>query len=405
MVNSTKTPPLQVLREAAPAQNWWLSPTAIAHAAFVPTGIVTVLLGPVLPTLSARWSLSDAQAGEFFTAQFLASTVGVALSGVLVPRLGYRVVIVLGLVFMAAGVAALPLGSRLLGMAAVAAYGIGLGLAIPACNLLVAEVNPEKRAAAVSLLNFSWSVGAVACPFLLTPFQHKGDIAIFFYALAGFVMLIAILLARVTFPRPARPSQQPSPNVQPLLRMLRSRVAIVLGTLFFVYVGTENAMGGWLASYARRLSNAPGTLWVTAPSFFYVGLLTGRALAPGFLRWMDELRLARISMSCALIGMIALLSVHSVAGAMMSATVIGLGFAAMYPITISLLSSNFGSGATRLGSVMFMLASIGAACMPWLVGVISTHMSSLKVGLSIPLAGSILMLILYGCEWQTNTAS
>ena len=248
-------------------------------------------------------------------------------------------------------------------------------------------------------------MGAVACPFLLAPFQHKGDIANFFYALAGFALLIAILLARVAFPQPARSSQLPSANVQPLLRTLRSRIAIVLGTLFFVYVGTENAMGGWLASYAKRLSDTPGTLWVTAPSFFYAGLLAGRALAPVFLRWMVELRLARISMTCALVGMIALLAVHSVAGVMMSAAVIGLGFAAMYPITISLLSSNFGSGATRLGSVMFMLAGIGAACMPWLVGVTSTHMSSLKVGLSIPLAGSILMLTLYGREWQTNAAS
>src|SRR5437588_1651519 len=244
------------------------TPTAVAHAAFVPTGIATVLLGPVLPALSARWSLSDAQAGEFFFAEFLASTLGVILSGMLVPGLGYKSVIVLGLLFMAGGVGTLTMGSRLLGMTAVAGYGIGLGLTIPACNLLVAEVNPGKRAAAVSLLNFSWSVGAVACPFLLAPFQHKGDIANFFYALAGFALLIAILLARVAFPQPARSSQLPSANVQPLLRMLRSRIAIVLGTLFFVYVGTENAMGGWLASYAKRLSDTPGTLWVTAPSFF-----------------------------------------------------------------------------------------------------------------------------------------
>ncbi len=404
MVNSSKTPILEELRESAPPRRSWLTPTAVAHAAFVPTGIVTVLLGPVLPTLSARWSLSDAQAGQFFTAQFLASSVGVAMSGALIPRLGYRVVIVLGLIFMAAGVGLLPLGSRGMGMAAVAGYGVGLGLTIPACNLLVAEVNPGKRAAAVSLLNFSWSVGAVACPFLLEPFEHKGDIASSFYGLAGFVLLIAIVLARVAFP-PAAKSCQPVTAKMPLLRMLRSPGAIALGTLFFVYVGSENAMGGWLASYAKRLSDTPGTLWVTAPSFFYAGLLAGRALAPVLLRWMVELRLARISMACALLGMIGLVAARSMAGVMISATVIGLGFAAMYPITISLLSSNFGTGATRLGSVMFMLAGFGAACMPWLVGVTSTHMSSLKVGLSIPLAGSVLMLILYGREWRTSAGS
>ena len=131
MSNSTKTPGFADLRNAAPGRQPFLTPTAVAHAAFIPTGIVTVLLGPVLPSLSARWALTDAQAGELFTAQFLASTIGVASSGALVPRLGYKVVIVLGLIFMAIGVGALPIGSRLMGTAAVACYGVGLGLTSP----------------------------------------------------------------------------------------------------------------------------------------------------------------------------------------------------------------------------------------------------------------------------------
>jgi MFS transporter, FHS family, glucose/mannose:H+ symporter len=377
----------------------WLTPTAVAHAAFVPTGIVTVLLGPVLPTLSARWSLSDAQAGEFFTAQFLASTVGVALSGTLVPRLGYRAVIVLGLIFMAAGIGTLPLGSRLLGMISVACYGTGLGLAIPACNLLVAEVNPARRAAAVSLLNFSWSVGAVACPFLLAPFQRKGQLSTFFYVLAAFVLLVSAALARVSFPRPGRTGHPSVETTQPLIQMLRTPAAIVLGLLFFIYVGTENAMGGWLASYAKRLTDGPGTIWVTAPSFFYAGLLAGRALAPLVLRSVREVRLARASMGMGLLGLVTLLSSRGMVGVLVSASVIGLGLAAIYPVTISLLSRTFGAGATRLGSVMFMLAGFGAACMPWLVGVTSTETASLKVGLAIPLAGCALMLGLYFRNW------
>src|ERR1700747_2547045 len=87
-----------------------LTPTAVAHAAFIPTGIVNVLLGPLLPSLIARWFLSDTQAGELFTAQFMASTGGVALSGWLVPRFGYRVALVLGLLCMALGVVTLSFG-------------------------------------------------------------------------------------------------------------------------------------------------------------------------------------------------------------------------------------------------------------------------------------------------------
>jgi FHS family glucose/mannose:H+ symporter-like MFS transporter len=379
----------------------WLTPTAAAHATFVPTGIVTVLLGPALPALSAKWSLNDAQAGELFTAQFLASTIGVALSGFLVPRTGYRLALVLGLLFMAVGVGALPLGSHALGVAAVACYGVGLGLTIPACNLLVAEVNPAKRAGAVSLLNFSWSVGAVACPFLLTPFQKSGHLATFFYGLAGFVLAVALLIVQVQFPRASRGGADSGETAEPFWAAIRTADAIVLGILFFVYVGTENAVGGWLASYAKRLSDSAGTFWGTTPSFFFGGLLAGRGLAPLIVRKLGELRMVRGCLAVALLGVVALLSVHSIPAVLVSASIIGLGLAAVYPITISLLSSRFGTGANRIGSVMFMLAGLGAATMPWMVGVVSTKTSSLQYGLGIPLVACVLMLALYSRTWKT----
>jgi len=81
--------------------------TLAANAAFVPIGVVTVLLGPMLPALSARWSLNYSQAGSLFTAQFLASTAGVGVSGILISRRGFRFALNVGLLVMAAGVAGL----------------------------------------------------------------------------------------------------------------------------------------------------------------------------------------------------------------------------------------------------------------------------------------------------------
>ena len=141
--------------------------TFAAYASFVPIGIATVLLGPMLPTLSARWSLNYSQAGALFTAQYLASTLAVALSGVLVSRWGFRFAIKAGLLLMSAGVGLLLAGPKMMGILCIAASGGGMGLAVPAANLLVAEVNPGRRSATLNLLNFCWSAGAVACPFLV----------------------------------------------------------------------------------------------------------------------------------------------------------------------------------------------------------------------------------------------
>ena len=112
--------------------------------AFLPTGILTTLLGPMLPILIARWALNDTQAGNLFLVQFLASLLGVQLAGVLLTRWGFRPAFLLGLLLMACGVATLYMGSLGLGLASVAAYGLGLGLIIPTNNLLIAEIGSSS---------------------------------------------------------------------------------------------------------------------------------------------------------------------------------------------------------------------------------------------------------------------
>jgi len=104
----------------------------------------------MLPILTARWGLSDARAGNLFLVQFLSQLAGVLLSGVMVARLGFRLVFLSGLLLMAGGVGTLYLGSPWLGMVSVGVYGLGLGLVIPTDNLMIAEVSTGSRAAAVS---------------------------------------------------------------------------------------------------------------------------------------------------------------------------------------------------------------------------------------------------------------
>src|SRR5271157_2742184 len=65
-------------------------------AFFLPTGILTTLLGPMLPILIARWAMNDTQAGNLFLVQFLAMLMGVQLSGVLLARWGFRPAFLLG---------------------------------------------------------------------------------------------------------------------------------------------------------------------------------------------------------------------------------------------------------------------------------------------------------------------
>ena len=80
---------------------------------------------------------------------------------------------------------------------------------------------------------------------------------------------------------------------------------------------------------------------------------------------------------------------------MISVSLAGLGFAAVYPITISRLSQEFGQVAARVGAVMFTLANLGGASLPWAVGFASHRFSDLRAGLAVPLIAGTLMFALY----------
>jgi len=55
---------------------------ALIHVDFLITGIVMTFIGPMLPILAGRWSLTDAQSGSLIFVQFFSSMFGMLVSGV-----------------------------------------------------------------------------------------------------------------------------------------------------------------------------------------------------------------------------------------------------------------------------------------------------------------------------------
>jgi MFS transporter, FHS family, glucose/mannose:H+ symporter len=379
-----------------------LTPNVLAYVAFVPTGLITVLLGPLLPTLAARWSLNDTQGGYLVTAQFLGSLLGTVSSGPLVSRIRFRWTMVTGLAMMGVGAATLVTGTYAWGIGSVFCYGMGTGLTVPTTNLIVAHTARAQSSSSLNLLNFFWSVGAVACPFLLAAFQPGGHLSSFLFGVAGFFGLLIAGLLMVPMEMPDVEHDSAPLRKESFTHALRSPIAFLLGALFFVYVGTESAFGAWLASYAKRIVNPQSHAWMTVPSYFYGALLLGRLAAPLTLRRLSDVTQARWGALLAVVGAAALLSTHSLPGAVVSSLLIGLGLSSLYPVAIGFLSSAFGAAAPRVASVLFALSTLGAAVIPWLVGYVSTEMGSLRIALLIPSAGCCTIAVLF---WNPLFAS
>jgi len=416
--------------------------------AFVPTGILQTLLGPMLPILIARWALNDTQAGNLFLVQFLASLAGVQLSGLLLTRWGYRPAFLSGLLLMACGVSTLLLGSSALGMAAVAAYGLGLGLVVPSDNLLIAEIGSgsdpgagsqessegtpqassqessqrssqrSSRASAVSLLNFFWGVGAVFCSLMVAWTAAHKLLPFFLGSVALFLLLLAFAMRNLPFPAAATSSATPaatsagsspssssssssssSASSSSWRELAKSPAIWIFAAIFFLYPGAETAVGGWIGSYVSRLGSRGAAMASMMPAFFWTALTVGRALGTVFLRHFSERSVLRAGYGAGAAGIGLMLWAPTLPGVIGGALITGLSFATLYPITVARLSQRFGVAARKIGSVLFSLAAVGPAVIPWMVGVISHSTGSLRAGLLLPLGATVILFLVHLFEW------
>lgn len=370
--------------------------TVLLHLDFLLAGIVMTFLGAMLPSLSARWSLNDAQSGSLIFAEFFSSLFGMLLSAVSVQRIGYRKTLIIGLVLMIFGVALLAVGPWFWGIACICIFGVGYGITTPAGNLRTAEINSGRSASALSVINAVWGIGAMSSPFLVDLALRAHQPRLFFLGTAAAlaVLLVALALARFV-PDSHVEESQPGEKARSIWEI---RILPVICALFFVYVGTETCFGNWVAMYARRMAPNDHSFATRMPAFFWGALLAGRALAPLALKFKRETSVAKIGLFFASLGGVALAAARGTTLIAIGSLLAGMGLASIYPISVSLLATWFGQASRRVSGAVFGSGNVGGALMPLMVGAVSTLSGGLRIGFFVPLAGVVFMLGFYVLE-------
>jgi FHS family glucose/mannose:H+ symporter-like MFS transporter len=357
-------------------------------AAFFVIGIITVLLGQVLPILSARLNLNDAQAGTFFLAQFAGSMTGTLLASKLAPRYGFVMTTLIGFVLMVVGLPGLNFHDYFLCWISIFVYGMGLGVTIPAVNLLTIEITPpDKQSSSVNLVNFAWGLGAILSPpFVLV--VTGGATSLF--AVTLILITLLLLLTSLFFSASRIP-----PQTAPVLtetdsdgdRIWNRRSAWLFLLFGFVVIGIESGLGGWLTTYSQA-SNASLNLAFA----YFLFMVIGRGIASIVSRYLPENLLISI---CAVILLSGIsLIVFGEAMTVIGAAIAGLGSSAIFPTNMVRFTKIFGPAAIKRATPLFIAGIVGAAALSWLTGVISTAYGSLRTGIVVFLFAAAAVLVL-----------
>jgi MFS transporter, FHS family, glucose/mannose:H+ symporter len=359
----------------------------ILHFVFFLSGIATVLIGQVLPMLSVGFALNDLQSGYFFPAQFSGSVIGTLSSNWFGRRSRFLLAAVIGCVLIAAGMTMMNLVSFEGCLAGFFVNGLGIGLTLPAVNLLVLEMNPQRGASALSFLNFCWGAGAILCKPFVDATAIRGSIFVTTLFLAVPLLIGAALLTLL--PRdeegPIESKTVDRPKLEPIA-IWTTAVAWTIALFNFVHVGFESGIAGWLTTYAGRV-HGEAVVHLFSPTFLYfLFFVAGRGVAPLYFRFMSENHVLFLDIGLMLAGMLIVLSAGDLAWLGVGAAVSGFGASSVFPTNLSRFTRTFGPASTRRATPLFISGTLGGAAVTWLIGFVSNQADSLRAGMFTLLA-------------------
>jgi len=357
---------------------------SLMHFAFVLTGLGIAMLGPLLPLLTKLWALRDEQSGLLLMAQFW----GAFLGGVSVSwRL--RRSLLIGMGAAAGGIGCFAVSPGLaIACAALVVAGFGLGHSITAVNILAGQRFKKGRAAALALLNFFWSLGAMLAPLLtawLTPRFALSELLTWFALL--FLMCGAGMAVQM---RGAADETRVLESDATGASGLRRNVLILFMAMLFLYGGLETCLSGWLTTYALRYGTRKLAISEYTTSLLWLGLTAGRAGSSLLLLRAPERVVRQISLALTVLLTAGLAVAHTAVGIAVCTVLLGVSLAPWFPVTFSLLMGE--RPRARQAGIVIAVSGLGAAALPWMMGVVSTRANSLHAALAIPLVAAIGLL-------------
>jgi fucose permease len=355
---------------------------ALLYLGFLCTGAMDVLLGVMLPRISMLHHLQDSQSGALlFT--FFASTS----CGALFIRHNFDRTLARGYALTAVAALAILFLPDAFTFVSIAFYGFGLGMAMTSTSMLVGRIFSGQRGAALSFLNFCWSSGATLCPLLLAHSSSHYPIRTIYLGVAVLAIPFSALPLIGTFE--TRTQNQELVIVEPETAML---TIALFALLAFLYVGVESAVSSWMTTYMSRSAGFSESRSDLATACFWAALLVGRGLASLALLRISEKTIFLLSTLGAFLGVVLLVSASSSMLLLVAAAWTGLALAPIFPVVLSQCMSK-AKGSKRIGWV-FSMAGFGGACLSWLTGITSSATHSLRLGLLVPAAAALIMLII-----------
>ncbi|MEO5830384.1 MAG: L-fucose:H+ symporter permease [Rhodanobacter sp.] len=395
-------------------------PLVLIISLFFFWGAAASLNDILIKQFKKAFELGDLQAGLVQSAFYLGYFLFAMPAAMFMRRYSYKAAVVLGLLLFAAGALLFYPAAELhtYGLFLLALFVIASGLAFleTSGNSLVIMLGPADGAARrLNLAQAFNPLGAITGVLIGSHFIFSGveyqaqDLAAmtsaardaYFitesaavqvpYLVIGLVVVMwAVLIAAVKFPATHGQANSETSTGSQLRELLRNRnyVFAVVAQLF--YVGAQVGVWSYLIRYFQDVM--PGTPEKTAASFLTLSLvlfMCGRFLGTLLLRKVSAAHLLAVF---ALLDMLLCAVAIALPGQIGLYALVGVSLfmSVMFPTIFVLGLSGLDDDHRKLGSSMLVMAIIGGALLPVLMGAVS-DMAGIHWAMVVPASGFLVV--------------
>jgi MFS transporter, FHS family, L-fucose permease len=369
------------------------STLAVTCTSIFVVGMVSGVLGPLLPQLAARLGAPVEALGTLFTALFVGALITQLAGGWLAERVGLRNTVLAGTVLLTLGILGLTWSPTLpLLLASACLVGLGQGALDISTNVLVAAVfSRGKVVSAVNLLHFAFGAGAVLAPVIASTSVARWATPVPALVLAAAIGLVNFLVGgRLLMDAEVAAGGDDGRGAA---GVYLAPSLWLLALLMFLYVGGEMGVGGWTTVYLARTSSLSPSAIALVVSAYWLALTAGRlaGAALGARVTAGALLLLGVVGSC-LGALLLFLGWGGVASTVAGTLVLGFCYGPIFPTAVVMTTERFAFAPSRAVSVIVSASSIGGMALPLLQGVLLERVSPFaSVGLVA--AGAVGMLV------------
>ena len=320
-------------------------------------------LGPTLPGLAEQVGVPLSQISFLFATRSGGYLMGTLLGGRLFDRLPGHPVLCLVLLVMAGAMAAVPGAGGLWLLAGVLLLvGIAEGTLDVGVNTSLVRNHLENLGPYMNGLHFFFGVGAFLSPIVVAQVMvYGGGIGGAYWLLAFCIVPVALVILKL-----------PSPDIQVDHESgngtQHGLFIFLIAACFFVFVGAEVGIGGWIYTYAVKQGLADEKVAAYLTSSFWGALTLGRLIAiPVAARVQPRVVLLVDILGAVVSVLMMLMFPLSVVAIWVGTVGTGMFIASMFATLLAFA----GRRLVITGQVMgwfFVGASLGAMTVPWLIG-------------------------------------